>query len=130
SSGAGSDFEWRWSKTPEERLLAKAELEQPKRVVPVPAPTKNGHDWPGFRGPERNSIIRGVRVETDWTTSPPTEIWRRPIGPGWSSFAVRNNLIYTQEQRGEEEVVACYNLLNGEPVWQHSDPTRFWESNG
>ena len=37
-------------------------------------------------------------------------MWRRPIGPGWSSFSVRGDRLYTQEQRGEDEIVACYRV--------------------
>ncbi len=148
-----SQFAWRWSATPEERLLAQADdqpaalpsapavAETPKEQIvaksgdnpaalpPAPAAAETLADWPGFRGPNRNGVIPGVRIKTDWSASPPVELWRRPVGPGWSSFAVRGALFYTQEQRGNDEVVACYNVTTGKPVWRHRDAVRFWESN-
>jgi len=127
-TSAGAQLAWRWSKTPEQRLLAQAEEKQtPATKAALAAP--QGADWPGFRGRDRDSVVRGVRIGTNWSESPPVQMWRRPVGPGWSSFAVRGNLFYTQEQRGDEEDVACQELATGAPVWRHSDAVRFWESN-
>lgn len=130
TAAAGSDFHWRWTPTPEDRLLATAKNKPATTPVPpAPAPAEQSASWPGFRGPERDGAVHGVKIATDWAASPPAELWRRSVGPGWSSFAVSDGFIYTQEQRGEEEVVACYRLATGEPVWQHGDSARFWESN-
>jgi len=128
SGDAAADFAWRWSETAEERLLAHAN-DKRTAMPPAPAAAKMAADWPGFRGPHRDSVIPGVRIETDWSRWRPVELWRRPIGPGWSSFAVRGDLLYTQEQRGSDEVVACYHLTTGEPAWTHRDAARFSESN-
>ena len=145
-----SQFAWRWTKTPEQQLLARvggepaalpaaatsdaSGVESPAAIpaaLPSPrAATPTRADWPGFRGLHRDGIVTGLRIKTDWTSSPPIELWRRPVGPGWSSFAVRDGLLYTQEQRGDFEVVACYRATNGEPVWTHRNTARFWESNG
>jgi outer membrane protein assembly factor BamB len=123
-----SDLHWRWTQTPEERLLALAGNESVVRPSP-PTAAKTVAQWPGFRGPQRDGIVRGVHIATDWSRSPPVELWRRPIGPGWSSFAVSGELVFTQEQRGDDEVVACYNVTTGQPVWRRHDAARFWESN-
>ena len=128
-SGMGdSDFHWRWTETPEERLMANTGDEL-SPLTSSSATTETGAEWPGFRGRKRDSIIRGVHIKTDWTASPPVEMWRRPIGPAWSSFAVHGDLLYTQEQRGGDEIVSCYKVTTGEPVWRHRDAARFYESN-
>lgn len=148
-------FGWRWRASSEERLLAAETNEAPatstatstttpaapttaaaaatpetattRGATPV-APEKTA-EWPGFRGPRRDGAVRGVRIKSDWSASPPVQLWRRSIGPGWSSFAVNGDLFYTQEQRGENEVVACYKMSTGQPVWSHRDNARFFESN-
>lgn len=68
-------------------------------------------------------------MDPDWAAHPPKAMWKRAVGPGWSSFAVAGDLLYTQEQRGEEELVSCYRVSTGEPVWSHREKARFWESN-
>src|SRR5215510_2285331 len=94
-----NDIHWRWSKTPEQRLLAQAS-DDASAPAAAAATTGAGNSWSGFRGPQRDSVVHGVKIKTDWIGTPPVQLWRRPIGPAWSSFAVQDGRLYTQEQLG------------------------------
>jgi len=148
SGSAMADFAWRWTPTAEAKLLATAPplpppvvavaaakdlvVEAPEKVHPVSkvaVPAAPKAQWPSFRGAARNGIVSSAAVDVDWTATPPKQMWKRPVGPGWSSFAVSGDRLFTQEQRGDDELVACYQVSTGEPIWIHRDAARFWESN-
>lgn len=82
-------------------------------------------DFPQFYGPNRNAVLDGPILRTNWLNQPPRILWKQPVGAAWSGFAVKDGLAVTQEQRGEHEYVVCYELLTGRSVWTHSDTARY-----
>jgi outer membrane protein assembly factor BamB len=87
-------------------------------------------DWPGFRGPNRDAIVRDVRLATDWDASPPQLVWKRLIGPAWSSIIVVGERLFTQEQRGSQEAVVCLDAGSGRTLWSHDDAARHEDVQG
>jgi outer membrane protein assembly factor BamB len=129
--GVWGDFRaqraWRWQPTAEERYLAEREQSTGTRAVARPI---GEVEWPGFRGPRRDGVVPGAALAEDWTALPPRELWRIRVGPGWSSFAVAGRRLFTQEQRGELEVVVAYDAETGAELWAHESPSRFFETLG
>src|SRR5690606_34929509 len=82
-------------------------------------------DYPRFLGNGYWPEATGIELATDWEREPPQEVWRRPIGAGWAGFSVVGDYAITQEQRGNSELVTCYRVSTGEPVWDHSHEIRF-----
>ena len=138
NDGMWGDFapglHWRWTPSPEQQLLANIEQSPRDNVTGVVADDLEeqlaGAEWPGFRGSDRTGRQHGVVFTDNWEEHPPKEIWKILVGPGWSSFSVAGNLLFTQEQRGPQEAVVCYEAETGEEVWvQHVD-ARFDEAIG
>lgn len=120
-------FVLRWSPS-RDQLLEKlrAEVAEPRQDLLAPGE----HDFPQFLGPTRSAKIDGPALETDWHKSPPELVWRRPIGAGWSAFAVVGRAAVTMEQRDTDELVTCYDLPTGKLLWSHGIQARHDEKLG
>ncbi|QDT75149.1 PQQ-binding-like beta-propeller repeat protein [Lacipirellula limnantheis] len=138
SGGALPEIHWRWTPSGEEEFLAAREAAkqggadnaQPAKAAEVKPLVAAENDWTDYRGPRRDAVLNGVKLDADWDRSPPKELWRHHIGPGWSSITVVGDYLFTQEQRGDMEAVVALDANTGDEIWSHEDKTRFSEELG
>ncbi|WP_417390091.1 PQQ-binding-like beta-propeller repeat protein [Gimesia sp.] len=127
-------FRFRFAATPEQRAAAYFKQVENK-VEGNPKSAKQSlevvpGDWPGYRGSSRDGIAVTQSIRTDWKTQPPKLLWKHPVGAGWGSFCIVGDRVFTQEQRGDVEVVVCYDGQTGDQLWVYEDEVRFEETLG
>ena len=96
----------------------------PADVADVDLSRTTPQDFPQFLGPDRDASLDEIALDTDWESHPPQQVWRQPIGAGWSGFVAVNGFAVTLEQRGDRELVTCYRIEDGKPMWSHGEATR------
>jgi len=91
-------------------------------------------DWGFFRGPRWDGHYTAVPIKTDWPNRQLTPAWKQPIGGGYASFVTARigsrDLAFTIEQRGNQEVVAAYDVATGREVWTNKWNAQFKEFMG
>jgi outer membrane protein assembly factor BamB len=128
-----ADFHWRWQPSAEAQWLQPggADVANAGRSASSSEPlVATAEDWVGFRGERRDGTISGIQIATDWDRQPPRLAWRTRVGPAWSSIVVVGERLFTQEQRGEREVVSCFDANSGSQLWIHEDQGRYEENLG
>ncbi|MEM7012705.1 MAG: PQQ-binding-like beta-propeller repeat protein, partial [Verrucomicrobiota bacterium] len=120
-------FKWKWSPEVEDGI---GELPVAAGNVEIGAGDPDLADFPAFLGPKQDGIVEDPGLNPDWSANPPEELWRIPVGLGWSAFSIVGERAVTQEQRGEQELVTCYHVKTGQLIWAHEDTARFSEAMG
>lgn len=74
------------------------------------------NDWPGLWGPDRSASVPGplpIGPETELQ-----EVWRRPLGKGYSEVVVAAGHGYTVFTDGETDQLIALDFATGETIWR------------
>ncbi len=75
-------------------------------------------NWPGFLGSNRDGHSADTGLLKQWPADGPPLLWKVDnIGPGWSSMAVVDGLIYTTGNSGEKMYLICLDT-KGKEKWR------------
>jgi outer membrane protein assembly factor BamB len=89
-------------------------------VVLIAAPaTGAAADWPQWRGPDRDGLVRALAPRASWpeTLAPG---WKLKVGTGHSSPVVSGGRVYQFSREAESEVVRAIDLASGRELWRQA----------
>jgi outer membrane protein assembly factor BamB len=90
-------------------------------AVSVVAAENQGQDWPQFRGIKRDGQSTETGLLKSWPDGGPKQVWRQPLGDGYSEIVVVGNKLYTtyvKDVDGEsKECVASFDAQTGKELW-------------
>ncbi len=107
-------LELRFRESPKLQSVAKKESQASEEAVTP---------YTQFLGSARNAIIKQREFEMP-KAGEYEELWRIPVGEGWSSVVLVDHRCVTMEQRDDKEAVTCYDLADGKLIWIHEVPAR------
>jgi outer membrane protein assembly factor BamB len=120
-----------------DRLAKLAKIE-----IPSVASLVKSHDWPQWRGPNRDGFSLEKNLCKAWTTQGPPELWRKSIGRGFSSVVVVGDRLYTMDEAVTPnddpnsksakpgEGVLCLDANSGRRLWRFLSPNSYEERFG
>jgi len=77
-------------------------------------------DWPQWRGPNRDGLVKGVANPATWPKTLKEE-WKITVGLGHASPVESNGKIYVFARQGEKEVLLCLDAVTGKQNWHYDD---------
>ncbi len=98
-------------------------------LVAVLAGEAQAADWPEFRGTKRDGASREQGLLGSWPAGGPREVWRRPLGDGYSAIAIAGERLYTMYAADNEgkptEFAAAFEAETGKELWRRPLSERY-----
>jgi outer membrane protein assembly factor BamB len=75
-------------------------------------------DWPQFRGLNRDGVSPEVGLLEQWPEGGPPELWRVPLGRGFSAISIVGEHAFTLYGRDGATWLVALDVADGSKVWE------------
>jgi outer membrane protein assembly factor BamB len=75
-------------------------------------------DWPRYRGPAADGRSAETGLLATWPPAGPPELWRVPLGGGYSGISVVGDRLFTLFAVGKDEFAAAFDAASGRETWR------------
>ena len=83
-------------------------------------------DWLQWGGPHGDFTVDTKGLAEKWPTEGPKQLWKRPLGPGYSSILYKGGELFTMYRDGDHEVVVSLDARTGKTNWDHRYTANLW----
>jgi len=80
-------------------------------------------EWPRWRGPNGDSIVREASWNPSALSGDPKFLWKANVEKGYSSMAISGGYLYTLGYADRNDTVYCLDAANGKVKWKHTYPS-------
>ena len=81
-------------------------------------------DWPQWRGPSRDGVIRAFKEPASWPMTL-TKRWNVEVGTGYATPLVVGDRVYVFSRQGDDEVLTALDAASAKVLWRTSYPAPF-----
>jgi outer membrane protein assembly factor BamB len=111
------------------RAAAPAALALAAAVLAAAAPARAA-DWPMFRGPGAAGVSPETGLLAAWPAEGPRQLWRVPLGEGYSALSVAGGRVYTLFADADDELVVALDAATGKELWRHRLDAKYFDGQG
>ncbi|MQA28441.1 MAG: PQQ-binding-like beta-propeller repeat protein [Luteitalea sp.] len=88
------------------------------------APVTAAQDWPQWRGPNRDGVVRSFQAPASWPATL-TRRWHVDVGTGYATPLVIGDRVYVFARQGDAEVMTALDARSAKVLWRTSTPAAF-----
>ncbi len=95
-------------------------------VVNVTPQTVHAEDWLQWGGPNGDFTVAATGLAEKWPTGGPKQLWKRPLGDGYSAILCKGDRLFTAYRDRDLDVVIALDARTGETIWERKGAYQLW----